>query len=621
MALFLFIGRASTEANDWVRHSHTVRNQIETLIRHLADADRMARDYQLTRNLPSLDLLGQELRETSVSINQLRVLVADNAEQLGRIAEVQALAEQAQAELRQLTQLPATAPAPPNLIESHRWTVRAMRAILVRMEASETLLLDRRLEQMLQLRDVTVVAMGIAWAVVVLSGALGMYLFLADIQRIDQLRLDYAESDDDEPPQRPGDEIDRLGLALRNSLSRLRAREESLVAAQAAATKAQGEAEQANRAKSEFLSRMSHELRTPLNAIIGFGQILQLEAERDGDQEIARHILKAGDYLLGMINEVLDITRIESGRVFLSIEPVLVDELLQEAYDLTSSLAGEHGIQISTDNCAEGAFLLADRQRIKQVLLNLISNAIKYNKKDGTVLVRSSHSTEQRIRVEVIDSGIGIKEEHRERLFVPFDRLGAEASGVEGSGIGLALSKQLVQAMNGQIGFSSTIGVGSTFWVDLPCVQEPVDLPSRLSEQKAHHPGHRRGTGGQVVLYIEDNLSNLTLLKRIFVHRPHLELMSVQQGRLGIDLAVQAQPQLILLDLHLPDLHGEAVLKILKAEPATAHIPVVVISADASPGQVQRLLAAGAREYLAKPFDVQRLLQVVDGLLEGSQTA
>jgi PAS domain S-box-containing protein len=379
-------------------------------------------------------------------------------------------------------------------------------------------------------------------------------------------------------------------------------------------------AEAANRSKSEFLSRMSHELRTPLNAVIGFGQLLEGQHLSEEQAEAVDHILKGGRHLLDLINEVLDISRIESGRLLLSPEPVHIAELVRESLDLVRSLAERRQITLIAEESGMDTHMYADRQRLKQVLLNLLSNAIKYNRFRGTVVVSCAEVPGTRLRLSVHDTGPGIRPEQMDRLFTPFDRLDAGRTEVEGTGIGLTLSKNLAEAMGGALVVESTVGQGSTFSVELPLVEGQVErfersrrapaMPPQPVERDGQPPGDR-----QTVLYIEDNLSNLKLIERILARRGDVDVVSAMQGRLGVELARQHQPTMILLDLHLPDVNGEEILRRLREDPLTSAIPVVIVTADATAGQVQRLLSAGAAAYLTKPLDVAKLLSVIDDVL------
>jgi PAS domain S-box-containing protein len=383
---------------------------------------------------------------------------------------------------------------------------------------------------------------------------------------------------------------------------------------------AKEEADRANHAKSDFLSRMSHELRTPLNSILGFGQLLDRQSPTETQRARIRYILSAGRHLLNLINEVLDISRIEAGTLQLSVEPVSVGEAISEALDLMRPLAAERSIALEA-NCPGGtaAYVLADRQRLKQVLINLLSNAVKYTGMEGNVTVAVLESAGGATRISVQDTGSGIPVEKLARLFTPFDRLGAEQSAVEGTGLGLALCQRLVNAMQGSIGVNSTLGNGSTFWVELPMAKSPLESLAASRAETA--PGAVIEQEARRILYIEDNFSNVTLVDQMLAERPAFELMTAMQGRVGLELARQHSPDLILLDLHLPDMPGWQVLAQLKSNHLTRDIPVVVVSADATAPQIKRLLSAGARAYLTKPLDIPEFFRVIDEALALAEAA
>lgn len=408
-------------------------------------------------------------------------------------------------------------------------------------------------------------------------------------------------------------------LARRRSyaLALVDERTTALRQAESAERQARQAAEAANRAKSEFLSRMSHELRTPLNAIIGFGQLLEMDDLDPDQQESVNQILKGGRHLLDLINEVLDISRIETGNLSLSPEAVSVADAVADIVVLMRPLAEQRQINITVN--PEGhdrrhpVHVLADRQRLKQILLNLVSNAVKYNREGGEVTLSVEPAGQARTRIVVSDTGPGIGPEGMCKLFVPFERLGAEATGIEGTGVGLALSLRLAEAMGGTLEVASTLGQGSRFSITLPDTEGPLERYERLHghPQPAASSG-TRPTARHTVIYIEDNLSNLRLIERVLAQRDDVELVPAIQGRLGLTLAKEHQPALILLDLHLPDLSGEQVLEELRSDPTTSDIPVVILSADATSRQMERLRAAGATTYLTKPVDIRRLLDVVN---------
>ena len=388
---------------------------------------------------------------------------------------------------------------------------------------------------------------------------------------------------------------------------------------------AKEEAEKANRAKSEFLSRISHELRTPLNAILGFGQLLEMNDLDPFSRESTGHILRAGRHLLNLINEVLQISRIETGQLEISLEPVNLREVLEECRQYTRRLAEQRGVQWDYRDVQADRFVWADRQRLLQVLLNLASNAVKYNRQGGRVTVSCREVASRLVaagtqhadagaavwfRVEVQDTGWGLDSQAIEQLFQPFTRLEAHRSDIEGTGLGLSLSKALISAMQGRIGVESTPNVGSTFWIELPTADAPR-VATATSDVLA--AGAMEGDAKpQQVLYIEDNLSNLRLLECILARRPGIQLASAMYGHLGLEIARKRRPDLILLDVHLPDLPGWEVLAALQADPVTRDIPVVAISADATSRQVQRLTKAGAAAYLTKPIDVPKLMRTLD---------
>ena len=377
------------------------------------------------------------------------------------------------------------------------------------------------------------------------------------------------------------------------------------------------EARSANYAKSAFLSSMSHELRTPLNAILGFAQILssdRLPSTLEQKKEFAGHILKSGRHLLTLINEILDLAKVESGTVSLSLEPVGLDAILQECRDMIAPLASQRGIGMAfPDACPLN--VLADRTRLKQILLNLLSNALKYNREQGQVAIECVPHAGGRVRISVRDTGVGLDAEQLALLFQPFNRLGQEGGTEEGSGIGLVVTKRLVELMDGNIGVSSAPGEGSIFWIELRVV-DAVPIPAAPSLPRPDLAGALLDNSAPVtLLYVEDNPANLTLVEEIVRYCPQLQLLTATDGRLGVEMARTHLPQLILMDINLPHVNGTDALKLLRADPRTAHIPVIALTANAMPGDVERSMALGFYRYLTKPINLDEFTEAINSTL------
>lgn len=367
-------------------------------------------------------------------------------------------------------------------------------------------------------------------------------------------------------------------------------------------------AENANRAKSDFLSHMSHELRTPLNAVLGFAQIIEMSSPSAEQLRWAGEIRRAGDHLLRMIEDLLDMARIEVGKVKITIEPFDLATIVAEAVALAQPMIEARGLRLVQD-CRHGVWqVMSDRLRLRQVLVNLLSNATKYNREQGTVTVRCEPQG-QRIRVSVIDTGMGIAPENIARLFRPFERVGAEVGTVEGTGIGLALSKQLADLVGAGIGLDSQVGHGSVFWIDLPRADDAA------SPGRAPPPVAQANSASAIeVLYIEDNPSNASVVAAFLAQHPYIHLQSAGDGPTGLAMARQGRADIILLDIQLPGMDGYEVLRRLRAEPQLSGVPVVALTSHAMPHDVERALAAGFDRHLAKPVDLFELLGVLNTL-------
>jgi PAS domain S-box-containing protein len=385
--------------------------------------------------------------------------------------------------------------------------------------------------------------------------------------------------------------------------------------------KAMAVAEKANLAKSDFLSSMSHELRTPLSAILGFAQLMESgsPSPTPSQKRSIDQILKAGWYLLELINEILDLALIESGKLPLSLEPISLPEVVHECQAMIEPQAQKRDIRMIFPQFELPYFVKADRTRVKQVLINLLSNAVKYNKVGGTVVVDCIARTPGRIRICVKDTGEGLTPNKVTQLFQPFNRLGKEAGIEEGTGIGLMVSKRLVELMKGEIGVESTIGVGSVFWIELNLTAEPQPAaaaePAAVAKAQVHTDQQLR-----TLLYVEDNPANLMLVEDLIARRPDLRLLSAADGNIGIEFARAYLPEVILMDINLPGISGIQALKILRADPATAHIPVIAISANAIPRDVKKGLEAGFFRYLTKPIKVNEFLDTLDVALKFAKT-
>ncbi len=377
-------------------------------------------------------------------------------------------------------------------------------------------------------------------------------------------------------------------------------------------------AEQANLAKSTFLSSMSHELRTPLNAILGFAQLIETGTPppTPAQQRSIEQILKGGWYLLTLINEILDLALIESGKTTLALEPISLSEVMLECRAMIEPQAQQRGIGLTFPQFATPWFVHADPTRLKQVLINLLGNAIKYNRPDGTVAVGCTPRPPNKLRISVRDSGAGLTAEQLTQLFQPFNRLGKETGAEEGTGIGLVVTKRLIELMGGAIGVESTVGVGSVFWIEFTLAGAPQPAVHETGPAVAVRPAAPHGAPLHTLLYVEDNPANLELVEQIVARRPDLRLLTAADGNLGIRLARTHLPEVILMDIHLPGINGVDAMKILRADAATAHIPIIALSADALPHNIKKAVDAGFFAYLTKPIKVDEFMKSLDAALE-----
>lgn len=381
-------------------------------------------------------------------------------------------------------------------------------------------------------------------------------------------------------------------------------------------------AEKANLAKSDFLSSMSHELRSPLNAILGFAQLIESGSPPLTPRQKSNidQILLAGWYLLDLINEILDLALIESGKLLLSLEPMSFNEVMSDCQAMIEPQAQKSGIHLTFPQFDSPYFVKADRTRVKQILINLLSNSIKYNRADGTVVVNYSANTADRIRISITDTGEGLSVENLAQLFQPFNRLGREAGTEEGTGIGLVVSKRLVELMGGAIGAESTVGKGSVFWIELILTDAPqitLDDDQSLAIVPANISAEMPL---RTLLYVEDNPANLLLVESLLERRPDIHLLSAQDGLRGIEVARASLPDVILMDINLPGISGIHALEILRKDLTTAHIPVIALSANAMPRDIVRGLEVGFFRYLTKPIKLNEFLDTLDAALQFSET-
>jgi signal transduction histidine kinase len=405
-------------------------------------------------------------------------------------------------------------------------------------------------------------------------------------------------------------ELREVNQNLEKNIQDLHKAKEEIIRSRDQATKA-------NLAKSEFLSRASHELRTPMNAILGFAQLLNMGELNQKHKKGVSYILTSGQHLLSLIDELLDISGIESGKLSILPESVELNSIVAEMMVTIQPFANASNIQLEPLIAPAGKIhVMFDKKWLKQLLLNLLSNAVKYNKQGGSISVKTENRPINEkgivfIRISVTDTGSGISSDDIPKLFAPFERIGAEKTNTQGNGLGLAMVKRIMDATEGSVGVESIVGEGSTFWIEIPYVENEVipDGEDIAETERGHESVNKTGK----ILYIEDNGSNVELMQQILANsRPNIELITSIYGMQALQLAIHCKPDLVLLDLKLPDLQGDLVLKQLQENERTFMIPVVIVTAEAMPHKYSQLIKLGAKYYITKPFEVMNLLNIID---------
>jgi signal transduction histidine kinase/CheY-like chemotaxis protein len=597
----------------------TLTTSAQQVLADAVNAETGVRGYAATRD--PLFLQPYNLTLTRLARDQAALRAAASAEGDGRAER--AVAATATTEMAELARLRsaisagASATAIRPGLENGKTTMdRLRRQIAALTRGPAAINLTRR-------ADITRLESTIDWvsiaglALGVLASVIGVALFGSGISRrvtraaANALRLGEGQPLEPVPMPSAGDELGRLARSLMRADELLARRTTELI-------NARDQAVTATQAKNAFLSSTSHELRTPLNAVLGFAQLLQLSDLSQEDQDGVERILAAGRHLLALINELIDIARIESGEFSLSVEPVAVQPVVEETCQLMGPLATDRSITISQPSPPAGLAVKADRQRLRQILVNLLSNAIKYNRVGGTVTITCQATGPDQASLTITDTGPGIPSADLDRIFDPFERLGAELTAIEGTGIGLPLARAFAEAMAGHLTAASVLGQGTTFTITLPRSldlaqaqpgEELVPVPRTALDNSAPESIH--------ILYIEDNPANIEVVTRFLKTKPSMRLRSVTSGQAGLEAASREIPDLILLDLHMPGLHGDEVLRRLRANPATAAIPVAILSAEASPIIIRQLRARGVIAYLTKPLDLTELGRLLDSVAAG----
>jgi signal transduction histidine kinase/ActR/RegA family two-component response regulator/type II secretory pathway pseudopilin PulG len=602
--------RSLSESANLVENKTEVKEQISNLLTAIINIETGVRGYVITGSEEYLEPMEKSIKEISEQLKELRNQIKDNPAQQNSLNILSPLIEKRMAVAKQIfsiRKLKGLSEAI-SLFDDGEGkmlsdSIRAVTSKMIYVEEYSLMQIELEAIKNKAAQTQTIVIAGFLFQVFLFG------LMFVVVKRNSAKRKEAEEA-----------------LLKLNKNLHLEIEERQL--AQVETQKAKAEAERANVAKSEFLSRMSHELRTPMNSILGFAQLMDMGELDPAHKKGVKFILKSGKHLLELINEVLDIARIEAGRMTISTEPVEIDSIVKETIDIVRHLAEDNQISlVSDDPITNNLYVKADHQRLKQVLLNLITNAVKYNRKGGSVKVESIiqnselklEQSANSIRICITDTGNGITQADIEKLFKPFERIGAERAETEGTGLGLTISKKLVEAMGGKIGIKSEVGKGSTFWIELPRTESQKEHYERTNELTKTEI--ERTASNKTILYIEDNLLNLHLVEQILeMHRPSIKLITNMYGKNAVQFAIDYNPDLILLDLDLPDIHGSEVIKLLQEEPRTSKIPVIILSADAMTKQIKQLMEAGAKNYLIKPIDVVQFLKAVDEWIRISST-
>jgi signal transduction histidine kinase/ActR/RegA family two-component response regulator len=576
-----------------VEHTHLVLRALNAETSIMRELESGQRAYIITRDEAFLPEYTVNKREVLSLLNRIGQLTADNPGQQGRFATLSHLAEERLQLLdKNLTVFHSLGfDAVRELIRSGE-SRHSMEAVLKQTNAMEEVELTLLKQRSVQAENNAVQSLR-SGAVIELFAMAGLILLWWMVKRETRKRLAAEEAvHESEHMKQIFDLLQEKNVELESTKT---------------------EAEKANQAKSEFLSSMSHELRSPLNAILGFAQLMDSDSPppTSAQKESIAQILQAGWHLLTLINEILDLAKVESRQTPLSNEPVSLAEVISECQGMIEQQAQQRGIRMVFPCFDKPCFVMADRTRVKQVLINLLSNAIKYNVKQGMVEVKCTENTPGRVLVSVSDSGAGLLPEQLEQLFQAFNRLGQEAGTEEGTGIGLVVAKRLVELMGGIIGVDSTVGVGSVFWFELDSVDEPQlfidDSEVTVKTSTQTTPGTRQRT----LLYVEDNPANLKLVEQIIARYPDIRLLTALNGISGIDMANAIVPDIILMDINLPGISGIEAMKILQAGPVTQHIPIIALSANAMPADVEKGLKAGFFRYITKPIKVDEFMEAV----------